>query len=70
MWPVSRADNLATFMCRLSRNAGSLSRPVQGDLYLYLRNYSTNYVVGQIQLGSFCFDITTALHETVGFRLG
>ena len=38
------ADNLATFTCRLSRNSGAstsrslrgLSRPVQGQLYLYL----------------------------------
>jgi hypothetical protein len=38
------ADNLTTFMCRLSRNLGApiswkpvgLSRPVMGELYLYL----------------------------------
>ena len=38
------ADNLTTFMCRLSRNSGAstswnpkdLSRPVAGKLYLYL----------------------------------
>jgi hypothetical protein len=38
------ADNLTTFMCRLSRNLGTstswnpvgLSRPVMGLLYLYL----------------------------------
>jgi hypothetical protein len=38
------ADNLTTFMCRLSRNLGAstsrnpvgLSRPVMGLLYLYL----------------------------------
>jgi len=43
MWPVRRADNLTTFMCRLSWNLGastswnpqSLSRPVMGLLYLY-----------------------------------
>jgi hypothetical protein len=37
-WPVRRADNLTTFMCRLSRNLGAstssnpkgLSRPVMG----------------------------------------
>jgi hypothetical protein len=29
-WPMRRADNLATFMCRLSRNFESLSRPVTG----------------------------------------
>jgi hypothetical protein len=41
--PVRRADNLATFMCRLSRilrastswNPKGLSRPVMGVLYLY-----------------------------------
>ena len=41
--PVRRADNLTTFMCRLSRNLGALtswdtlglSRPVMGLLYLY-----------------------------------
>ena len=42
--PVRRADNLTTFMCRLSWNLGAstswnpqgLSRPVMGLLYLYL----------------------------------
>jgi hypothetical protein len=41
---VRWADNLATFTCRLSRNSGAstswslrgLSRPVQGQFYLYL----------------------------------
>jgi len=41
--PVCRADNLTTFMCRLSWNLGAstswnhqgLSRPVMGLLYLY-----------------------------------
>ena len=41
-WPVRRADNLTTFMCRLSWNLGAstswnpqgLSRPVMGLLYL------------------------------------
>jgi hypothetical protein len=45
--PVRRADNLTTFMCRLSRNLGAstswkpegLSRPVMGLLYLYLYYY-------------------------------
>jgi hypothetical protein len=40
---VRRADNLATFMCRLSKNLGAstscnpqgLSRPVMGLLYLF-----------------------------------
>jgi len=42
--PVLRADNLTTFMCRLSGHLGAstswnpqgLSRPVMGLLYLYL----------------------------------
>jgi hypothetical protein len=42
MRPVRRADNLTTFMCRLSTNLGAstswtpqgLSRPVMGLLYL------------------------------------
>jgi len=42
-WPVFKADNLTTFMCRLSWNLGAsnswqtqcLSRPVMGLLYLY-----------------------------------
>jgi hypothetical protein len=42
--PVLRADNLTTFMCRLSRNSGAstswnpkgLSRPVAGKFYVYL----------------------------------
>jgi len=42
--PVRRADNLTTFMCRLSWNLGAstswnsqgLSRPVMGLIYLYL----------------------------------
>jgi hypothetical protein len=43
---VHRADKLATFMCRLSKNLGAsaswnpqgLSRPVMGLLYLHLQN--------------------------------
>jgi hypothetical protein len=43
MRPVRRADNLSTFMCRLSRNLGAstswkpqiLSRPVMGLLYRF-----------------------------------
>jgi hypothetical protein len=42
-WPVRRADNLTTSMCRLSCNLGAstslnpqgLSRPVMGLLYLF-----------------------------------
>jgi hypothetical protein len=26
-WPVHMADNLATFMCRMARNSGSLNFP-------------------------------------------
>ena len=45
--PVRRADNLTTFMCRLSWTLGAsvscntrgLSRPVKGMLYLYLYTY-------------------------------
>jgi hypothetical protein len=45
---VRRADNLTTFMCRLSRNLGAstswnpkgLSRPVMGLLYLYQKQHS------------------------------
>jgi hypothetical protein len=54
---VRSADNLTTFMCRLSRNLGAstswnpkgLSRPLQGLLYLYVKGYyncsSINYHV-------------------------
>jgi hypothetical protein len=35
-WPVVRAVNPATFMCRLFESPQGLSRPVQGKLYLYL----------------------------------
>jgi len=46
--PVRTADNLTTFMCRVSWNLGTsttwnpqgLSRPVMGLLYLYLRKWS------------------------------
>jgi hypothetical protein len=49
---VRRADNLTTFMCRLSRNSGAstsrnpkgLSRPVAGKLYLYRVQYGTTVV--------------------------
>jgi hypothetical protein len=34
MRPVPRADNLTTFMCRLSRNSGSLNLLEMGELYL------------------------------------
>jgi hypothetical protein len=45
MRPVRRADNLTTFMCRLSRkltastscNPKGLSRPVMGLLYLFTK---------------------------------
>ena len=43
MWPVPMADNLTTFMCRLSWNLGAsasrnpqgLSRPVMGSLFAF-----------------------------------
>ena len=52
--PVRKADNLTTFMCRLSWNLGTstswnpqgLCRPVMGLLYL-LPFYSTFYMVGE-----------------------
>jgi hypothetical protein len=45
-WPVRRADNLTTFMYRMSWNVGAsnswnsqgLSRPVMGSVYLFYRN--------------------------------
>jgi hypothetical protein len=48
------ADNLTTFMCRLSRNLGDstswnpvgLSRPVMGLLYLYLYTLKIRKFVG------------------------
>jgi len=48
--PVRRADNLTTFMCRLSWNLGTstswnsldLSKPVKGLLYLYLYPFYTD----------------------------
>jgi hypothetical protein len=59
--PVLRADNLTTFMCRLSWNLGAwtfcnyygLSRPVMGLLYLYLtfakeNKYISGFVVYRI----------------------
>jgi hypothetical protein len=57
MWPVRRADNLTTFMCRLpgnmgasaSRNAQGLSRPVMGLLYLYF-TYFGNYQTGSMRV--------------------
>jgi len=51
--PVRRADNLTTFMCRLSWNLGSstswnpqgLSRPVMGWLYLFFLIYCFDLVL-------------------------
>ena len=48
---MRRANNLTTFMCRLSLNLGAstswnpqgLSRPVMGLLYLFLPSVSTNH---------------------------
>jgi hypothetical protein len=50
MRPLRRADNLTTYICRLSRNLGALtswnpqglSRPVMGLLYLYLYQRSNS----------------------------
>jgi hypothetical protein len=52
-WPVRRADNHTTFMCRMSSNLGAsttwnpqgLSRPVMGLLYLYLTYDYTNILI-------------------------
>ena len=33
---MRRAHNLATFMCRLSRKSGNLSRPVTGEFLQFL----------------------------------
>jgi len=60
--PVRRADNLTTFMCRLSWNLGAstswnpqgLSRPVMGLLYLYilcLDQHFQHYCVVWLKLG-------------------
>ena len=57
-WPVLRADNLTTFMCRLSRNLEAsiswnplnLSRPVQGLLYLYLSRFAQCHMLKCITL--------------------
>jgi len=57
--PVRSADNLTTFMCRLSWNLGAsaswkaqgLSRPVMGLLYLYLYlifQWKCNFVVSEM----------------------
>jgi hypothetical protein len=50
--PVRRADNLATFMSRFSRNSGASasrnpkgpSRPVAGNLYLFYLNESAENI--------------------------
>jgi hypothetical protein len=49
-WPVRRANNLTTFMCRFSRNSGSLdllepSKPVQGLLACF-----SLWVVNKVKL--------------------
>jgi hypothetical protein len=58
---VRRADNLTTFMCRLSRNLGAstswnpvgLSRPVMGLLYLFFLYEYVMYVIERDL--KFCF---------------
>ena len=47
------ADNITTYMCRLSRNSGSLNLlkpygPVQGQLYLYLPVKNLRFLVGYL----------------------
>ena len=53
-WSVHRADNLTTYVCRLSWNLGvstswnpqGLSRPVMGLLYFYLLYHCSTALVG------------------------
>ena len=60
---MRRADNLTTFMCRLSWNLGAstsrnpqgLSRPVMGLLYLFSklqRDHNLSFVAGGTRLGT------------------
>ena len=64
---MRRADNLTTFMCRLSWNLGAstswnpqgLSRPVMGLLYLYL---STSYFFTLSFLHSFLLSFLQFFH--------
>jgi len=66
--PVCRADNLTTFMCRLSWNRGAstywnpqgLSRPVMGLLYLYWREYVLAVGLLKIKLS---WEIVTSLQR-------
>jgi hypothetical protein len=56
---VHEADNLTTFMCRLSRNSGAstswnpkgLSRPVVGKLYLLHRVKDEKNILHKIKIG-------------------
>jgi hypothetical protein len=72
MRPVRRADNLTTFVCRLSRNSGSLNLqepyvPVQGQLYLY-RCMNNIYSI-PVPVSTINSDITTQ-HNIPGTLVG
>jgi hypothetical protein len=57
---VRRADNLTTFMCRLSRNSGAstswnpkgLSRPVAGKLYLFTSQGICTRLLGRLSFST------------------
>ena len=69
-WGVRRADNLTTFMCRLSRNMGTstswnslgLSRPVMGLLYLLISSQLHNKSRSKNPVLS-CVKLLTYFHE-------
>jgi hypothetical protein len=66
MRPVRRADNLATFMCRLSRNLGAstscsplgLSRPVMGLLYVYYNVCSVVKIMNEYSKSNYVSGVT------------
>jgi hypothetical protein len=68
---VRRADNLTTFMCRLSRNLGAstswnpkgLSRPVMGLLYLCFY-YRDETVASEISTKQRIVDVTVSANHT------
>jgi hypothetical protein len=68
---VHSADNLTTFMCRLSRNLGAsiswnpkdLSRPVMGLLYLYLRVYVLKIILFKV-INNIIIPFTVTQHYT------
>ena len=80
-WPVCRADNLTTFMCRLSWNLGTsaswnplgLSRPVMGLLYLYLYLITILVLTGSRPLNAiefvFCTDLVKSYSVIIWFSL-